>query len=148
MLAQGLVEVLLVVAHVFAECLVGLRVAPLIRQQAGLQRLAGGSRAPLAGQHLQRQLFLAATLQRPGPGLLQARAGFRVAQLPIQRLCLIQGAQGAGPVVLGVERHGLIAEDDGSVIRRQLRVAEQVVQQPPGLGGSIGIDRAAPCWRE
>ncbi|MGN5001115.1 hypothetical protein ACTG25_23870 [Aeromonas sp. 80P] len=94
----------------------------------------------MAGQHLQRQLFLAAALQRPGPGLLQAHAGFRVAQLPIQRLRLVQGAEGTGPVALGIERHGLIAEDDGSVIRRQRRVAEQVVQQPPGLGGSIGID--------
>ncbi|MNS95910.1 hypothetical protein D3C72_1301880 [compost metagenome] len=89
---------------------------------------------------MQCQLFLPTTLQRPGPGLGQAGARLRVAEPLIDGLRLVQAAPGGVPFFLRIEGHGLIAEHDGAIVRRQIRGRQQVVEQLARLDGAIHVD--------
>ena len=116
-LAQGLVEVLLVVLHVAGHSPVGLGVAAQIGQQPGLHRpTIHGERGGVLHQQLQGQLLLATTQQGSCPDLGQTGGRLRAIQPVIDGLCLLQAAPGGVPVRPCVEHHGLVAEDDGTIV--------------------------------
>ncbi len=71
----------------------------------------------LGRQQLQGQLGLPPSLQRSGPDLGQPGGRLRVTQPLIDGLRLVQTLPGRVPVSLCVERHGLIAEHDGTIVR-------------------------------